>query len=91
MSMVHSTQGRLAPVSEHLLAEPVIVARMARATLGDDHPVDWKAMAEDYDVIRDHISRVLPGFEDFNKRLQELAWKTVISHPLSGVKAPDKK
>jgi len=26
--------------------------------------------------------------EDFNKRLQELAWKTVINYPLSGVKAP---
>ena len=70
MSVVRTTQGRLKPVSDHLLAEPVIVARMARATLGDDHPVDWKGMAEDYDVIRDHIARVLPGFEDFNKRLK---------------------
>ena len=70
MSVVRTTQGRLKPVSEHLLAEPVIVARMARATLGDDHPVDWKGMAEDYDVIRDHIARVLPGFEDFNTRLK---------------------
>ena len=70
MSVVRTTQGRLEPVSEHLLAEPVIVARMARATLGDDHPVNWKGMAEDYDVIRDHIARVLPGFEDFNKRLK---------------------
>jgi formate dehydrogenase major subunit len=70
MSVVHSTQGRLTPVSEHLLAEPVIVARMAEATFGPDHPVDWKAMAEDYDVIRDHIARVLPGFEDFNARVR---------------------
>ena len=70
MSCVHSTQGRLTPVSEHLLAEPVIVARMAAAALGPDHAVGWKAMADDYDVIRDHISRVLPGFEDFNKRLR---------------------
>jgi formate dehydrogenase major subunit len=70
MSVVHSTQGRLAPVSEHLLAEPVIIARMAQATLGEDHPVDWRAMAEDYDVIRDHISRVLPGFENFNQRIR---------------------
>ncbi|GAB3136828.1 FdhF/YdeP family oxidoreductase [Marisediminicola antarctica] len=70
MSVVRTTQGRLTPVSDHLLAEPVIVARMARATLGDDHPVNWKGMAEDYDVIRDHIARVLPGFEDFNKRLK---------------------
>ena len=71
MSVVRTTQGRLEPVSEHLLAEPVIIARMASATLGEDHPVDWKAMAEDYDVIRDHISRVLPGFGDFNRRLRD--------------------
>lgn len=71
MSMVHATQGRLEPISEHLLAEPVIVARMAAATLGAGHSVDWRAMAEDYDVIRDHISRVLPGFEDFNRRVRQ--------------------
>ena len=27
-------------------------------------------MAEDYDVVRDHIARVLPGFEDFNARVR---------------------
>lgn len=70
MSCVHSTQGRLRPVSEHLLAEPVIVARMAQAALGPGHAVGWKAMAEDYDVIRDHIERVIPGFEDFNQRIR---------------------
>ncbi|MDY7527429.1 MULTISPECIES: FdhF/YdeP family oxidoreductase [unclassified Cryobacterium] len=70
MSVVRTTQGRLDPVSEHLLAEPVIVARMASATLGAEHPVDWKAMSEDYDLIRDHISRVVPGFTDFNRRLK---------------------
>jgi formate dehydrogenase major subunit len=70
MSVVRTTQGRLKPVSDHLLAEPVIIARMASATLGEDHPVGWKAMAEDYDVIRDHIARVLPGFANFNTRLK---------------------
>lgn len=70
MSMVHSTQGRLQPVSAHLLAEPVIIARMAEATFGRDHSVDWRAMAEDYDVVRDHIERVIPGFEDFNRRIR---------------------
>ncbi|QCY48305.1 Peptidoglycan bridge formation glycyltransferase FemA/FemB family protein [Glutamicibacter creatinolyticus] len=71
MSVIHSTQGRLSPVSEHLLAEPVIVARMATAILGEDHPVNWRAMAEDYDVIREHISRVVPGFGDFNRRVRQ--------------------
>jgi len=70
MSVVRTTQGRLDPVSEHMLAEPVIIARMANATLGADHVIDWKAMADDYDVIRDRIARVLPGFQDFNARLK---------------------
>jgi formate dehydrogenase major subunit len=43
---------------------------MAQAALGEDHPIDWRAMAEDYDVIRDHISRVIPGFEDYNTRVR---------------------
>ncbi|MDZ5078908.1 FdhF/YdeP family oxidoreductase [Nesterenkonia sp. HG001] len=71
MSVVSSTQGRLEPVSDHLLAEPVIIARMAEAILGRDHQVDWRAMAEDYDVIRDHASRVVPGTEDFNRRVRQ--------------------
>ncbi|GAB3053047.1 FdhF/YdeP family oxidoreductase [Sediminivirga luteola] len=71
MSVIRSTQGRLKPVSEHLLAEPVIIARMAEATFGTDHVIDWRAMAEDYDVIRDRISRTLPGFEDFNRRVRQ--------------------
>lgn len=70
MSVVHTTQGRLAPMSRHLLAEPVIVARMAAATLGEDHAVNWRTMAQDYDVIRDHIAAVCPGFEDFNRRVR---------------------
>ncbi|WP_022873621.1 FdhF/YdeP family oxidoreductase [Nesterenkonia alba] len=71
MSVVHSTQGRLEPVSDHLLAEPVIIARMAEAIFGPDHVVDWKAMADDYDVIRDHCSRVILGTEDYNKRIRQ--------------------
>ncbi|MBE1515314.1 FdhF/YdeP family oxidoreductase [Nesterenkonia halotolerans] len=71
MSVVSSTRGRLEPVSDHLLAEPVIIARMAQAIFGPDHVVDWQAMAEDYDVIRDHASRVVEGTEDFNRRVRD--------------------
>ncbi|MEA5453842.1 FdhF/YdeP family oxidoreductase [Sinomonas sp. JGH33] len=81
MSVVRSSQGRLRPVSEHLLAEPVIVARMAQATFGDEHPVDWRAMAEDYDVIRDHISRTIPGFEDYNRRVRDKSGFVLPSPP----------
>lgn len=70
MSVVSRTQGRLEPVSDHLLAEPVLLARIAEAVLGPEHIVDWKAMADDYDVIRDHISRVVEGTADFNERVR---------------------
>ncbi|MEU9869114.1 FdhF/YdeP family oxidoreductase [Actinomadura sp. NPDC048021] len=70
MGMVHASRGRLAPASGHLLSEVAIVCRLARAALpGSD--IAWEAMERDYDVIRDHVSRVVPGFEDFNARLRE--------------------
>ena len=71
MSVIRSSQGRLEPVSEQLLSEPQIIAGMAEAMFGHDHAVDWRAMAEDYDVVRDHISRVVPGFEDYNRRVRQ--------------------
>ncbi|MBC7590780.1 MAG: hypothetical protein H7226_07010, partial [Salinibacterium sp.] len=37
------------------------------ATLGDRYGIDWVGFQRDYDIIRDHISRVVPGFESFNK------------------------
>ena len=64
---VHATHGPLPPVSDLLLSEVSIVTRLARAVLGDDGPIDWAGFERDYDTIRDSISRVVPGFEDFNR------------------------
>ncbi len=69
MSMVHLSSGMNAPASEHLLSEPAIVARLAAATLPDS-TIPWLALIEDYDRIRDHIAKVIPGFEDFNARVR---------------------
>jgi molybdopterin-dependent oxidoreductase alpha subunit len=69
MSVVHTSRGHRMPASEHLMSEPAIVAAMAEATFGPDHLVGWSRLAEDYGRIRDHIERVIPGFEDFNARL----------------------
>jgi len=33
--------------------------------------IDWAGMRRDYSVIRDHIERVIPGFERFNARIEE--------------------
>ncbi|MFD8411908.1 FdhF/YdeP family oxidoreductase [Streptomyces sp. NPDC059650] len=68
MGMVHASRGNLAPASPHLLSEPAIVARMARAVLGDASTTPWEEFERDYAAIRDRISRVVPGFEDFNAR-----------------------
>ncbi|MFA1539007.1 FdhF/YdeP family oxidoreductase [Actinomadura monticuli] len=69
MGMVHASRGRLAPASEHLLSEVSIVCRLARATLPGSG-IGWEAMERDYDVIRDHVSRVVPGFDDYNARVR---------------------
>ena len=69
MSMVHLSVGMKRPASSHLLSEPAIVAGLARAALPDsDTPWDW--YIEDYDRIRDTMSRALDGFEDFNRRVR---------------------
>jgi anaerobic selenocysteine-containing dehydrogenase len=70
MSVVHTSRGGLAPPSKELRSEPAIVAGLARATLGADSGIDWDAMAADYDRVRDRIAEVVPGFEDFNRRVR---------------------
>ncbi len=67
---VHATHGSVPPVAPGLLSEVSIVTRMAVAALGDSGPIDWNGMEADYDLIREHISRVVPGFEDFNEKVR---------------------
>jgi molybdopterin-dependent oxidoreductase alpha subunit len=71
MGVVQASRGTLAPASDELLSETAIVARLARATLGARTTVDWEAFAANYDLIRDSIERVVPGFEEYNRRVRE--------------------
>jgi molybdopterin-dependent oxidoreductase alpha subunit len=68
MSMVHASAGRLAPSSDELRSEVQIVCGIGAALFGED--VGWSTMADDYAVIRRHIERVVPGFADFEVRIQ---------------------
>ncbi len=70
MGMVHASRGNLAPASPHLLSEPAIVSRLARAVLGPHSTVPWADFEHDYDLIRDRIARVVPGFDDFNAKVR---------------------
>ncbi|MEU9535650.1 FdhF/YdeP family oxidoreductase [Streptomyces sp. NPDC048213] len=69
MSKVHASRGNLTPASPHLLSEPAIVARLARTVLGPGSATPWEEFEKDYATIRDRISRVVPGFENFNARI----------------------
>jgi molybdopterin-dependent oxidoreductase alpha subunit len=71
MAVVQASRGFLAPAAPQLLSEPAIVASLARATLGERSTVDWEGLVADYDRIRDLIERVIPGFEDYNRRVRQ--------------------
>ena len=62
---VHASRGPLEPVSPHLKSEVEIVTRIAEATIGDRYGIRWGEMRDDYSVIRQHISRVVPGCEGY--------------------------
>ncbi|MND36205.1 Formate dehydrogenase H [compost metagenome] len=68
-SMVHISHGQLRPRSPLLRSEPAIIAGIAEATLGK-HPIDWSWAIADYGRIRDMIADTIPGFADFNRRLE---------------------
>ena len=67
MGIVHSSEGHLTPASKDLKSEPAIIAGLAKATLG----VNWEGYIANYDEIRERISRVIPGFENFNHKVRK--------------------
>ncbi len=71
MGIINPSRGVLEPASDQLRSEPAIVAGMAWATLSARSPVDWEGLIADYNRIRDHIEHVIPGFENFNKRISQ--------------------
>lgn len=70
MGIVHASRGNLDPPSDQLLSEPMIVARLAVATLGKRTSVNWMHLVEDYDRIRELIAQVVPGCDEMNRRVR---------------------
>ncbi|AXT84179.1 hypothetical protein C6I20_02525 [Aeromicrobium sp. A1-2] len=77
---VHASRGVLEPASPHLRSETAILCGIAEATLGDRHGIDWAAMRDDYDVARDHISRVVAGCEEYTAKVDRPGG-FVLPHP----------
>lgn len=71
MLNVQMSKGIFKPASKHLRSEPWIVAQLAKATLGSKTTVDWDRMVANYDNIRNAISRVVSGCENYNERIRQ--------------------
>ncbi len=68
--VVQMSKGVLKPISGDLLSEPVIICKLAKATLGGRSVINWDRYIENYDAIRDDIERVIPGFENYNEKVR---------------------
>lgn len=73
MGIVHRSSGVLEPCSDKLLSEVAIVANLATRLLPNS-PVNWLELVDDYASIRDLISDVIPGFQDFNHKINLDGW-----------------
>jgi molybdopterin-dependent oxidoreductase alpha subunit len=71
MLNVQMSKGILEPASEHLRSEIWIVAKLARAVLKNKTTADWESFSGDYDRIRDAISRVVAGCENYNQKIRQ--------------------
>jgi molybdopterin-dependent oxidoreductase alpha subunit len=69
MGIINPSEGFFPPASPELMSDVAIVANLAHVTLGSRTTTNWLGLAADYNSIRDAISRVIPGFENFNARL----------------------
>ncbi|MEZ0066006.1 molybdopterin-dependent oxidoreductase alpha subunit [Streptacidiphilus sp. MAP12-20] len=70
MGMVHASRGALRPPAPELHSEVAIVCKLARRTLGPKNTVPWEDFNASYNNIRDRIARVIPGFENYNVKIE---------------------
>jgi molybdopterin-dependent oxidoreductase alpha subunit len=69
MGIINPSKGFFPPASPDLMSDVAILANLAQATFGSRSTINWRGLAADYNLIRDSISRVIPGFENFNARI----------------------
>lgn len=70
MGMVHASAGKLSPRSQHLVSEPAIVCEIGRR-LNVEGDFNWTEMGDNYSVIREHIEATIPGFTDYETRIDQ--------------------
>jgi len=74
MGIVQTSQGNLEPISPDIRSEVNIVGTLAKATFanrqGPAQHISWDALMSHYDEIRSLISQTIPGFDNYNARVQ---------------------
>lgn len=68
MGQVRQSRGLLKPTSEKIKSEPEIIAELAHTHFEGNHSMDWKALGENYELIREKIDLVIKGFSDTETR-----------------------
>ena len=73
MGVVQNSKGVLPPKSEHQMSEVAVVCGIGKALFAESEHVriDWDGYKSDYDLIRDKIEAVIPGFENYNERVRQ--------------------
>jgi molybdopterin-dependent oxidoreductase alpha subunit len=85
MGVIQMSKGVLTPISGDFLNENQIVCNLAKATLGNRTVIDWDKYAESYDAVRDEIAKVIPGCDDYNKKVREPGGFYLPNGPRDGV------
>ena len=65
---VRQSRGLLKPASKHIRSEPEIIACLAHAYFKGDHSMDWEALGQDYELIRNLIDKTVKGFENTSEQ-----------------------
>ncbi len=74
MGRVRQSRGLLKPASDDIKSEPELIAELAHTYFKGNHPVDWKAMGEDYELIRASIDKVAKGFMNTTERSKGIGY-----------------
>ena len=64
MGRVRQSRGLLKPASDSIKSEPDIIAELADTYFKGNHAMDWKALGEDYELIREYMDKVVKGFKN---------------------------
>ncbi len=68
MGVIQTSHGKIPPASSLLKSEVAIVTELASKVLPESK-IDWLGFCYDYARIRDKIALTIPGFDDFNHKI----------------------